>query len=706
MARKLLMGSTEIPASITNALWQAAIADRQTEIRLRYLWSLHACGALDESRILQLLGDKDDYIRAWAIQFELEDKTASDAIVKRLQELASDDKSATVRLYLTSALQRLPNASRWGIATALAAHAEDANDHNLPLMIWYGTEPLVAEDPKRAIELALQTKIPLLRSYILRRASSSNETLPAVVAALGAAKDVELQREILNQMMASFEGRVDIPMPESWKSTYDALLKSDQEDIRDKANQLAVLFGDQRVFPPMRSLLGDATQDISRRQQALAVLVKGQDKSSADVLLSDTVLGNAELQAAAVKALATLGNDKTPTELLKRFSKLPASVKGDAVSTLVSRPAWTKILLTSIGNGDVPSSELHAYHVRQILTFNDASLNELLKKHWGEIRESSADRKEQAAALKKELGQKVLAKANLGNGRRVFSKTCQNCHRLFGTGGEIGPDITGSNRGNIDYILENILDPSAVVGRDYQMTVLALNDGRVVQGLLKQETDSALTIQTINDKIIVPKSEIEERAVSSVSMMPERQLDTLTKDEVRDLIAYLASPSQVVLSGPPAPIDPKTGKVPGAIEGEAAKIIEKTGGTAASQNMSGFPASKWSGNDQLWWTSAKPGDKLSLEVPVEGDGNYDVEFVMTKARDYGIVKVSIDDTVLDPGVDLYNNPEVTTTGVLSFSKIALKKGSSKLTLEITGANPQAVKGYMVAIDYIRLVPVK
>ncbi len=199
----------------------------------------------------------------------------------------------------------------------------------------------------------------------------------------------------------------------------------------------------------------------------------------------------------------------------------------------------------------------------------------------------------------------------------MFSKTCQNCHRLFGTGGEIGPDITGSNRGNIDYILENILDPSAVVGRDYQMTVLALNDGRVVQGLLKQETDSALTIQTINDKIVVPKSEIEERAVSSVSMMPERQLDTLSKDEVRDLIAYLASPSQVVLSGPPSPIDPKTGKVPGAIEGEAMKIIEKTGGTAAGQNMSGFPASKWSGNDQLWWTSAKPGDKLSLEVPVE-----------------------------------------------------------------------------------------
>ncbi len=367
MARKTLMERGMSEDVKVGLIKRAIDVSLPVESRLRYLWTLHACGAISEAITMQLLSDKEEYVRAWAIQLELEDKTASDAVVKRLQELAADDKSATVRLYLSSALQRLPNASRWGIATALAAHGEDAKDHNLPLMIWYGTEPLVADDPKRAIELALKSQIPLVREYIFRRVAASNESLPAVVAALGDAKDATLQREILEEMMASFEGRVDIPMPESWKSTYDALLKSDQEDIRDKANQLAVLFGDQRVFPPMRSLLGDAKQDIGRRQQALAVLVKGQDKSSADVLLSDAVLGNAELQAAAVKALATLGNEKTPTELLKRFSKLPASVKGDAVSTLVSRPAWTKILLTSIGSGDVPSSELHAYHVRQIL---------------------------------------------------------------------------------------------------------------------------------------------------------------------------------------------------------------------------------------------------------------------------------------------------------------------------------------------------
>ena len=369
----------------------------------------------------------------------------------------------------------------------------------------------------------------------------------------------------------------------------------------------------------------------------------------------------------------------------------------------MSRPAWTTALLTAIGSGDVPSNELHAYHVRQIMAFNNSALTELLKKNWGEIRESSADRQKLIAEWKQQLTPKEIKAAHLGNGRRVFAKTCQTCHRLFGTGGEIGPDITGSNRANLDYILENILDPSAVVGRDYQMTVVALQDGRVISGLLRQETDSALTIQTINDKVVVPKAEIEDRTLSSVSMMPEGQLTAMTKDEARDLIAYLASPAQVTMSGPPSAIDSRTGKVPGAIEGESMKIVGKTGGNPRNQPMGGFKADRWSGNDQLWWTGGKPGDTLSLELPVAAGGLYTVELVFTKAKDYGTAKISIDDQVLEGSVDFFSDPEVVTTGVLSYSNIRLSKGTHKLNIQITGANAKAVKGYMVAVDYVRLV---
>jgi len=174
---------------------------------------------------------------------------------------------------------------------------------------------------------------------------------------------------------------------------------------------------------------------------------------------------------------------------------------------------------------------------------------------------------------------------------------------------------------------------------------------------------------------------------------------------VRDLIAYLASPRQVAPSGPPSPIDAATGKVPEALEGESLKIVEKTAGKVQSQPMGGFKAGRWSGADHLWWTGAKPGDRLALAIPVAADGTYAVEVVFTKARDYGIVKLSIDDRVIDPALDLYSVPDVTTTGVLSYPGVTLSAGEHRLSLEITGAHPRAAKSYMVGVDYIRLVPV-
>jgi putative membrane-bound dehydrogenase-like protein len=703
-ARRILMHrgcSPELAAKLQTA---ALDTTRSIPVRLRCLWTLHATRGLSEDLTRTLLHDPDEYLRAWTIQLELEDQQLSPALLKTLESLATSDNSAVVRLYLSSALQRLPVNSRAGIAAALANHAEDNSDHNLPLMIWYGVEPLAAADPEAALRIAATSKIEKVRRFIIRRAATETGSLPAVITALGTTTEPEQQLLMLQEITAAFEGRVDIPMPEPWKQTYENLQSSNQQAVRDAADQLAVLFGDQRVFSVMRKLLENNAAELPRRQAALAVLVKGQDRQAADVLLSESVLLQPELQASAVRALAALGNENTPTVLLKLYTKLAAPVRLDAVSTLVSRPAWARELLAAIAAGSISSKDLHAFHVRQVLAFNNADLNAQLRQHWGEIRESSADRRAQQDALKKQLGPRVLAQASLGNGRRVFSKTCQNCHRLFGTGGEIGPDLTGSNRANLDYILENMLDPSAVVGRDYQVTVLALNDGRVVQGMLKKETDSALTLQTLNDLVVVPKSEIEERSLSNTSMMPERQLDSLSRDEIRDLVAYLASPAQVTLAGPPSAIDKTTGKVPDAIEGEAMKIVEKSAGNAVSQPMGSFSKDRWSGNDQLWWTGAKPGDRLSLEVPVKQDGNYDVQIVLTRARDYGIVRLSIDNTVLDPAIDLFNTPDVITTGVLTYSNVALKAGEHRLTLEITGANPAADKGFMVAVDYVRILP--
>jgi putative membrane-bound dehydrogenase-like protein len=137
--------------------------------RLRALWALYAVGGTDESIVSQLLGSPDDYVRAWAIRLAIDDHTASSETLAHFAKLAASDRSPVVRLQLASALQRLPHSDRWPIIDGLAAHEEDVNDPNIPLMIWYAVEPLVTADPARATKLIETARIPLLRENIARR---------------------------------------------------------------------------------------------------------------------------------------------------------------------------------------------------------------------------------------------------------------------------------------------------------------------------------------------------------------------------------------------------------------------------------------------------------------------------------------------------------------------------------------------------------
>jgi putative membrane-bound dehydrogenase-like protein len=159
---------------------KAALAQYPSN-KLRMLWTLHITGGLTERFLLEQLKDKEEYVRGWAIQLLLEDRKPSAAVIKELVRLAKEDESAAVRLYVAAAAQRVPPADRWEIVEALASHAEDATDHNLPLMVWWATEPLVTADNARAVKLATSSKLPRLREFITRRmvaGSSGNATPP------------------------------------------------------------------------------------------------------------------------------------------------------------------------------------------------------------------------------------------------------------------------------------------------------------------------------------------------------------------------------------------------------------------------------------------------------------------------------------------------------------------------------------------------
>jgi putative membrane-bound dehydrogenase-like protein len=682
----------------------ALIRSGRIESRLRALWLMHVTAGVPESLTLELLsatGIDSEYLRAWAVQLELEDRQTSPQILQRLVELARSDPSPVVRLYLAAALQRLPLEQRWEIAEALLHWADDASDPNIPLMIWYGVEPLVSHHPDRALQLAGGAKIPLVAQFLYRRAAADPAALPKLLAAIASAASEPQQQTMLAEVMTVVKTSGQLPMPEGWPAVYARLSQSENADIRRQAQFITVKFGDKSIFPALRQIAADPQADLAARSSAVEALVSGKDPAAPPVLLA--LLDVPPLRSLALRSLAAFDAPETPAAILARYSHFDEPTRQEAIATLASRTPYALALLDAIEREQVPRGDLKAFTVAQMQQLQDPQLLARLNAVWGTIRSTPEEKQRQIAEYQRFLGPQQLARADLSHGRELYVKNCGKCHKLFGEGGAIGPDITGSNRANLDYILQNIVDPSALVGKDYQTTTVITTDGRVLNGLVKEENDTALVLQTATDVVVIDKREIDERKLSELSLMPEGQLKDWPREHVQDLIAYLASPRQVPLPGAAPHYDEATQRVAGALEGEALKVLSVTGGVARSQPMGAFTKDRWSGVDHLWWTGAKPGDKLVLELPVREAGRYELLAVMTKARDYGIVQLALDGRPLGPPIDLYNHPDVITTGLVSLGTHELSAGPHQFTVEITGAHPQAVKAYMFGLDYLYLV---
>jgi hypothetical protein len=205
-------------------------------------------------------------------------------------------------------------------------------------------------------------------------------------------------------------------------------------------------------------------------------------------------------------------------------------------------------------------------------------------------------------------------------------------------------------------------------------------------------------------KLAVNKPEVASREVLAVSLMPEGLFDALKPEQVVNLVAYLQSPDGKTKPNAKTATPAVVWRVEGALEGEAMKVLAKTGGRTSNQPMTKFTASRWSGNDHLWWADAKTGDTLTLALPIKEKGNYQLTFVCTKAHDYGRFELRLDGKVIsgDAGLDLYNPKEVVTSGELDFGRHDLDAGEHKLEVKILPMNPAATPRNMFGLDFIKV----
>jgi len=498
-------------------------SDSVAENRLRALWLLFALGALDDDQLVAHLDSSDPEIRKWCVRLLGDDKKVSESAINRCVQLAKSDSAPVVRRELASLLQRLPNTNCWEIAANLITHSEDSKDHNIPCLLWYGIEPLVMENPTRALQFAKNSRIPLVTQFIYRRLAQETAGREKLFSMLGKTKPkIDRVRLILNEVSQVLKDRISAPMPKSWDSAFPVLQSINDPETAQHLQSLAIKFGDKRMLPRLREIVLNQSAPLPTREHALNSLISAKDSDSVTAFQS-LVSGPANvIRAKAISALAGFSDPKTPQVLLSNLKKLTPAEQSDAVVVLAGNRSYATSLLKALAAGTVPRKAISAFDVRLIRSLKDQKLDALLSRYWGKISETSRDKRAEIAKYKSFLTPKYLATADKGHGRTLFNQTCFACHKLFGKGNQIGPDITGGNRGDLDFLLENIINPSGVIGSDYQLNAFSLKDGQVITGIVRSENENAIRVALPGGvEQLLARDQIASRQKLAVSMMPE-----------------------------------------------------------------------------------------------------------------------------------------------------------------------------------------
>jgi putative membrane-bound dehydrogenase-like protein len=516
-------------------------------VSLRALWALYVTDEFDEQYGASLLSHKEPSVRAWAARLlgqrdhKLKDSTIAAAAIR--------DASIDVRLQQAILCQRLRRYNdTWPIIAALLS-SDDVDDPMMPLMDWLALESR-DQSTKEAQHfpelLALSENNRLVREYVLprlfRKLASFGEpaTLDHLFDELEQFTSADACRQSMDGILEGLRGR-RLTRPNGWKDLRAKLERHfpGYDAIPERLGEIGIHFGDRDAIARMEHKALDTASKSSERIRAIRNLELAAAPTSVVVLANVCSADNPSgVRREAIRALARFDNPKIPPAILAEWPKLTTDLQKDVIVLLCGRKAWADQLLDAMSKGTLHRDDLNENDVRRILAFRDAALSAKLEKVWGKLRPQTPEKIEQQ--IHKFRAQLADIPADRVAGRAVFEKNCMICHKLFGKGNDVGPDLTGANRRDPEYLLINIIDPNRVVGKDYYRAVVFDKSGRLHTGLVAENTPQRIVLKSENSKLeVIPRSDIEDFKIEEKSLMPEGLPETMTEAQFRDVIAYL-----------------------------------------------------------------------------------------------------------------------------------------------------------------------
>ncbi|MDB6124850.1 MAG: putative rane-bound dehydrogenase [Pedosphaera sp.] len=535
------------------------------EARLFALWTLHSSDQLGESVLEDFYNDKEPAIRAWIARIVGERRLADEKYLNGLSKLASDPDPG-VRLAVATAARQLVSGSLTvdspvspdfeGVETGrilapLVKASADAKDPLIPFMIWQAAEPKIAEDPAPAFKWLLSNgpeTMPLsgqLARKAMRRICDTQDTkkLDAAIGFLTAMaeKDAGLTAASLDGLLEGQQGKAIKPTADT-NPLLSKLAASGKPELADRAQRLGTLWGNSSAIEGAINQINDPKARLDERTKAIQAVRKLKSDAAREAMLKLLASENVEsLKLEAIRALGEIGGDSVGDSLVQHRKSFSADERRAAAEVLASRRRWTLTLLSAIETKGISPNEIPATVVRSLNQSSDDGIRQRAAQSIGRVRPADADKLKIIADKKKMI---LSAPADVKAGHEIAQKTCFVCHKLYGEGAEVGPDLTGVGRSTLDALLANVIDPNQVVGKGYENVEVETKDGRSVSGRVVEETDTRIKLVSAGPKEeVVAKSDIASKRVTEMSLMPEG-LEQMSDADFRNLIMYIFNPPQ------------------------------------------------------------------------------------------------------------------------------------------------------------------
>ena len=514
---------------------------------LEYLWLINLTGGFDTRLVSASLRSADPQVRLWTIRLLGDAKHIPPEIVPMLIERAERETNVEVRGQLACTAKRLPADYALSIVRALVSHDEDTTDNRMPLLLWWAIEAKAESDRNAVVGFFNDVMLwnhPLVKEHLLDRivrryaTAGTRQDLLACASLFAVSPKAEFTAKLVSGFEAAFKGRSMANLP---AELVNAMAKAGARSVVIGLRQ-----GQGGALDEALRAIGDATTGKDRRLQLVQILGEVKQPRAIDALLGLIKPSNDPvLTKASLISLQTYDEPRIGKAVIDAYKSFSDDTRTSALTLLATRSPWALQMLEAVDAGRIERQGVPQDVVRKVKLYETPRHRELLARTWPDIQtpttaEMEKQIKRLASVVSKGTGSPY-------EGQKLYSASCGACHKLFGKGGQIGPDLTTFKRDDLENMLLNVVNPNAEIREGYENYLLTTKDGRALSGFVADKDDRVIVLRGLDgENSVLPRDEISEMKAAGASLMPEGMLEAMDDQQVRDLFAYLRSTQPLV----------------------------------------------------------------------------------------------------------------------------------------------------------------